>query len=302
MNARSRSTRYGLVSLSFLAATLACVGCGSQVRVKETFDFTSDWKNYETIDVRGRNGKLDLAVDSSGGTSVRISGEKWAAGATEESARSILRALDVKAFADPANPANLIVELQFPEGGMHPNAGADIVVRAPQAAAAKLKSSNGTITVVGMKRVNGETSNGGVLLTEIEGAAKIETSNGSVTIRGVGGALDADTSNGNIDASGVRGAVSLESSNGSITLDATPPDNATVSLKSSNGNIRATLPSTMKATLDLDTSNGAIAVEMGSAVMTEKQAGKRAFNAKMNGGGGTITAETSNGSITLKSR
>jgi len=304
-----------IVSLALVLLPLC--GCVSNmVTAREDYQFESPWNSYARVDVRSTNGRLQLT--KSGRANVLIHGSKQASGMTLDDAKSLLGKLNVVAEPDAKDPTTLVVRLEAPTDLIGRNIGASILIEVPSAIAAKLSTTNGSITAAGMKEVgadscNGrvnlsdidgaaqaDTSNGGVQLERIAGAARASTSNGSIVVRDAKGGLHAETSNGAIDATAIVGSAELTSSNGRIDLDAAPAADSTISLISSNGAIRATLTAEIRGTISLSTSNGSLNTELGKMQITSERRGKHDMEATINGGGsGRIIARTSNGALTI---
>lgn len=82
------------------------------------------------------------------------------------------------------------------------------------------------------------TSNGGVRISGVQGAAHVKTSNGAIHVEGLSGNLDAQTSNGGIDVDHVGGGAVLRTSNGHIEGDTV---GGAVEASTSNGGIHLQL-------------------------------------------------------------
>ncbi|MCG3121916.1 MAG: hypothetical protein GIKADHBN_00289 [Phycisphaerales bacterium] len=171
------------------------------------------------------------------------------------------------------------------------------------------------ITVPDAVGVRVDTSNGGVTLAGLAGEAVLETSNGAIKVRDHNGSVHADTSNGAIELVEVGGPVFADTSNGAVTvvlrMDAAGP----VNVSSSNGAIDVTLSPEFGGTLDADTSNGSVSFSSlpGSARASTSKGRARIEFARSaaasttdveNGSaqGGNSRLDTSNGSITIKTR
>lgn len=300
---------------------ISCTGCGSLFRASEAFSLAADWGAYERVLVESRNGSVDVRV-SGGSQQVTVSGSKWAGGGTKESAEDLLAQLHVNAAPDAKDAKTLRVWLDYSEAMRSRNFGADLIVELPSSAAAEIRTSNGRVEARGLvRRVFADTSNGNIVLADIDGDAQVDTSNGGVRAERVRGTLGADTSNGsifaheiggecrvetsngNVEIVGARGGIRADSSNGSLRVDASPPADAVIELSTSNGGITAQVPASMRGELHLHTSNGSITTDLGDATLSNPTWSKSNIRARLNGGGaGRLTARTSNGSIRLTCR
>ena len=192
--------RMPLVAIASLL--ISCTGCGSLFRASEPVSLTADWGAYERVLVESRNGDIDVrvsATNTGGGRQVRVSGSKWAGGGTMESAEELLAQLHVSAAPDVKDAKTLLVRLDYSEAMRSRNFGADLNVELPAATAAEIRTSNGRVEARGLvRRVFADTSNGNIVLADIDGDAQVDTSNGGVRAERVRGTLGADTSNGSI--------------------------------------------------------------------------------------------------------
>ncbi|MCK4341336.1 MAG: DUF4097 family beta strand repeat protein [Phycisphaerae bacterium] len=290
-----------LLVISFTVAMLLAAGCGTTFRATREFSFTEPWTGYERVEVRTRNGSVELrsaAVDV-----IQISGTKRARGFTHADAESNLDRVSVHGGADAGRPDTFVIELRFPETLRHKSVGADIVVEVPEPCAAKIDTGNGSIHVAGLTgNVELDTSNGRILAEDLKGNLNADTSNGRIIAKRIEGRCRLDTSNGRIIVENVRGVVEADTSNGDIRADVAPPPDGRVELHTSNGSIHVTVPEGQGADLRLKTSNGRIKTMLGDATLQRVEVGKTSFRAQMNGGGGVIVADTSNGSITIDLR
>ena len=307
-----------VVAASLGLLTLLGVGCqAGGIRAEEAFTLNVPWNAYETVQVRSRNGRIEVR-QSTDATQVSISGKKYVKGATLEEAQGRLAMLLIQAAADPAAPSTLVVVLEVPDEIRNHSPGASLVLNVPQACRIDVKTSNGAVVVAGMKQTTIDSSNGGVDATRIDGPLAVHTSNGTIRVADVHGDATLKTSNGAAVVERVQGSTRVEASNGDITLEAaggpvyadtsngsirlvgSPPPDGSVQLDTSNGSIEAKLPASLKGELSLVTSNGKVVTDLGSMALTNPQITKTSVKGVMNGGGtGKLIARTSNGGIRL---
>lgn len=291
-----------VLMLTVLAAALVITaGCANTVRVHEDFALTHDWRNFESLSVNVRNGSVE--VRPADGQVVRVSGKKYASGATIEEARKNVDRLELVAGPADGHAGTYRVELRYPDELKNRNIGASVLIELPEAVAANIKTSNGAIKVARLAgAVRLETSNAAVHAREIDGPLTVDTSNGGIILQNVSGKVIAESSNGNVEARDLRGPCKLTSSNGNIVLSADPPAGSEIELRTSNGNIHATLPPTIAAELRADTSNGRVKVDLPEANLQNVKADRSSYHALLNGGGAKLIADTSNGSIRIDAR
>lgn len=172
--------------------------------------------------------------------------------------------------------------------------GATFTLRVPREVAATLESTNGAISLRGLKGVaDVRTSNGKVELLEHTGQAVVRTSNASVRAETVQGALEVTTSNGSITASDIQGRAGLRTSNAKVSaLRIQGP----VTVDTSNGSIRAEaltddlVAETSNSRVELDDVRGKVDVSTSNGSITARS---------LDGMGRGITLRTSNARITV---
>ena len=297
----------------------ALAGCSGAFKATAPVDETVAWAGFDRVLVRTANGSVTL--EPGDGPDVCITGERWARGTTPEDAEENLARVKLHVGPDEAHPDTLVVELRYPEELRHRGVGASLSLALPEACGADVQTGNGAIRArrlrggVTLRTSNGrievtdadgpvraDTSNGAVTLTDIRGAATVDTSNGSVTLRNVQGDAELATSNGRIDVTGLVGSLVADSSNGTIAAEVAPPASGRVRLRTSNGGVRLALPAALAADLRLSTSNGRVTARLPEGVLKERRRGKTHLDGTLNGGGCAVSADTSNGAITLEAQ
>lgn len=128
-------------------------------------------------------------------------------------------------------------------------------------------------------RLAAETVNGGVTLRSVDGDVAAETVNGSIRVEDARGRLDASTVNGSIR----------------VAMREVAPD-ADLDFSTTNGSVTVALPAGVRTDLRLRTTNGGIDVELPMEVHDRS---RRRLDATVNGGGGSVRVETTNGAIRI---
>ena len=128
----------------------------------------------------------------------------------------------------------------------------------------------------------------------------IETVNGSLRIEGVAGQVDAETVNGDIVVSELQSDAKLGTVNGSIKaqFDRFGEDQR-VSIESVNGKIVVYMPDTADVDIRAETVHGGLKNDFGLPV--EKGFVGRDLRGKLGSGGGRLSLDTVNGSISIRS-
>ena len=125
------------------------------------------------------------------------------------------------------------------------------------------------------------TSGGRITIRGASGDSEFRTSGGSMRLYDIAGRVQARTSGGSIDASvlGTRGDLQLRTSGGNINVEVPGDFAATLYARAGGGSVRCDLPLTSRGEVERHTIRGVI-----------------------NGGGGTLSARTSGGSIAIRVR
>ncbi len=123
-----------------------------------------------------------------------------------------------------------------------------------------------------------DTTNGEIEVVNVTASAQMETVNGQINARGLGGDVKASTVNGGVD-------IALAALTGDVNVETT------------NGGVTVRLPADAKALLLGRTTNGGLSVD--GLQVEEVERSRRRLEAKLNGGGRRIEAETTNGGITF---
>jgi len=312
----TRATR--CVGILGLILFVGCNGCGGLAAFRHQADFrqTADLEGVRQVIVETRNGAVEVRCEAAK-LQADIAGTKFAQGISPEAARERVEQIQIRIQREAARPEVLHVEAVFPplaDG----SAGVSFRLGLPAELALKIRTGNGAVTATGTHgdvdaesrngRIGAEdiygnfiarTSNGEVSARRITGSVEAVSSNGAVFLEEIGGArVAARTSNGRVRAIGVRGEIELASSNGAVDLkaDSLPP-RPRVRIRTSNGAVHAEVPRTANAALRLVTRNGRLHTDLAGAQMTDYQGDKDDLSATLNGGGGLIDVETSNGQL-----
>lgn len=186
-------------------------------------------------------------------------------------------------------------------------------VYTPESSLVEARTSGGHISAKNIQNdISVRTSGGHVSVDKIIGMMDLRTSGGHIEILNSAGNADARTSGGHIKAENTQGELNLRTSGGHITLEDVQ---GAVSGRTSGGSITATLLD-VTGNLDLRTSGGSIRVNVPSETgynlnLRGNRVNVRLQNftgnsergriiGKMNGGGHSIQARTSGGSVNVE--
>jgi len=288
-----------------------CVGTAYQPRtVKETRTINVPHISSSALQVTTGNGAVTVeAIDRDD--------VELVATLRATTAERLTNAL-VVAERDRSN--TLVVRVDWPGGKPRNNEGCDFKILLPDAKGATIRTSNGSVAIVGLEgTADLRTSNGRLEVRNHGGDVKVHTSNGPVSVKGAAGAVDAGTSNGSASVSEVEGAITVRTSNGkveileakrsvtagtsngSIEIRLAQEGGGPVEAKTSNGGVTLAVGEGFTGELDLRTSNSSIRIDdlPGATTVADSKRHKQLrFGASDN----QSHIETSNGSIRVRAR
>ena len=129
----------------------------------------------------------------------------------------------------------------------------------------------------------------------------LDAYNGSLGVSGVSGRLELSTHNGSVSLSDVGGDVRARTQNGSLNVQLAGSSWSGTGLDAvtQNGSVRLAVPASYAATLETGTVNGRINTDIPITVQGRIS---RQLSVPLNGGGRTIRAMTTNGSVNISRR
>ncbi|MCB9136413.1 MAG: DUF4097 family beta strand repeat protein [Anaerolineales bacterium] len=166
-----------------------------------------------------------------------------------------------------------------------------------------ISSQNGDIEVLDgtlSKEINVTNAFGEIQVKNTEAASyRMESQNGKVFVDGANGSVKITNSFGDIEiTNGKQVTLDVTSQNGVISYSGSLNPEADHQLENNFGDITLTLPEDSAFDLNLETSFGDINSEF--PVTLTGALNESSWQAEMNGGGHLITANTSNGNISLQ--
>lgn len=129
----------------------------------------------------------------------------------------------------------------------------------------------------------------------------LEAHNGGLGVTGVTGKLDLRTENGSVNLTDVGGDVRARTQNGSLNVQLAGEkwDGAGLDAETQNGSVRMGIPSSYAAQIETGTVNGRMNTDF--PITLQGRIGRR-LSLPLNGGGATLRAITTNGSVSLSRR
>lgn len=127
----------------------------------------------------------------------------------------------------------------------------------------------------------------------------LESHNGSLGVSGVAGEMDLRTQNGSVSLTEVGGNVHARTQNGSlrVELDGERWRGAGLDAETQNGSVRLGVPERYAARLETGTVNGGFSTEV--PITVQGKVG-RVISTEIGGGGATVRATTTNGSVSIR--
>eukprot|EP01026_Neomeris_dumetosa_P057485 TRINITY_DN52956_c0_g1_i1.p3 TRINITY_DN52956_c0_g1~~TRINITY_DN52956_c0_g1_i1.p3 ORF type:complete len:280 (-),score=12.22 TRINITY_DN52956_c0_g1_i1:569-1408(-) len=221
------------VPVLLVASLVGLTGCDlwQQARFKETRELQVAHASGTGVDVQTRNGSIQVLASEV--DMVEIDAELKAITQERLDATQVL--------ASRLDDGTLYLRVEWPEGGRKGSEGCNFVIRLPDAYGTTLVSSNGALTVSGLK-----------------GQADLRTSNGRIEVKSHEGNVKADTSNGPVKLHDVAGAAEIDTSNGSVTVHLHDAANGPVNVRTSNGSVKVVVGPAFAGELAASTSNGSV--------------------------------------------
>jgi hypothetical protein len=129
----------------------------------------------------------------------------------------------------------------------------------------------------------------------------LEATNGALGVEGVSGRLDLRTVNGSLALTDVGGDVHARTQNGSLNVQLAGAgwDGAGLDAETQNGSVRLAVPDKFAAQLETGTVNGSIHTDFPVTIQGRIS---RRLSLPLNGGGKTIRALTTNGTVRISRR
>ncbi len=157
------------------------------------------------------------------------------------------------------------------------------------------------ITVPADVRLDLDTSGGSITVEgEMKERVEADTSGGRIEVAG-GTSLNLDTSGGSIQVGRALGELRADTSGGSITVGYVGPEATNVNLDTSGGSIHVGVDPAARLAIVADTSGGSVTVEGFAATFAVEHKERDHVSGRLNGGGGQLRADTSGGSIRIRS-
>ena len=186
-------------------------------------------------------------------------------------------------------------------------AGGSVTVESA-ARSLRVSTAGGNIQVgKGNQEVQLSTAGGNIKVGSIQGKASMNTAGGSISLSSGRGTIQASTSAGSVNLEKVEGSVSARSAAGNVSVALDPSIGESSSLATSAGNIVLKIAESCRATIHMRTRGPAMSDEDEvffrsdyPLVRSEGSKSRGEGEVILNGGGHTISLETTMGTIEIK--
>jgi hypothetical protein len=254
-----------LLAPAVLVTLLAAGGCdvalsGFKEEETDTWSRSYPLSPGGLVEIGNTNGFIEVTTGS--GSNVDVKAVRVARASSKEGAKAMLGKVTIR---EDVSADHVKLTTVRPAGGWS-SGGVEIRY---------------TVTVPASAKVELQTTNGRIGVTNVTAGVRAGTTNGEIGGRGLAGAIKASTTNGSVD-------LELASVSGDVEVATT------------NGAVSMRVPSDAKATISTRWTNGGI--EVNGLTVEETEKSRRRFDGRLNGGGSRIDVETTNGGITLGRR
>lgn len=209
-----------------------------------------------------------LRVDAEPSGSIRVEGAEGSgyrvrvrlAAHAEDDAAATALLRDIRVQSDGGR-----LEAEGPRTGRREWWSASYRIQAPRATDLDLRSTNG-----------------GISLSGVRGTIRMRTVNGGLTVNGAGGDIQGRTTNGGIH----------------VDLEGNRWEGTGLDLQTTNGGVRLAMPEGYSARLETGTVNGSLQVDF--PVTVQGRVNRDRLNLELGQGGAPVRVVTTNGSVQLR--
>jgi DUF4097 and DUF4098 domain-containing protein YvlB len=176
-----------------------------------------------------------------------------------------------------------------------------VEVRVPRDLDVDVHTGDGNVAMQPVAgRIRIDTGDGNVSADGVRGTVRMHSGDGHINGTNMDGSLEVDTGDGRINVRGRFDSLILKTGDGSIEAEAASGSKIASSwmLHSGDGHINLRLPSDFSADLDAHTGDGHITLDIPISVAGSLS--RSSIHGKINGGGGSLSISSGDGSIHLE--
>ncbi len=266
-------------SIFAVVAATGCSGCSfsdPKVWIEDQRTMTLSPAQADTLKTLTRNGHVNIVADPAA-TDITVDVHIKAGGRDDADAADCLEAIDI---LTPLKGSTQHVEAGWKTTKLnHWGSSVSFDITAPPAMAVNVDTRNGAVGVENMTR-----------------NITIMTRNGKVGVHGGGDTLSIDTRNGAVDVESPAHHVTIVTRNGSIDARMTSSGEIEGRIETRNGQVNIDLADGASSEIHVNTRNGSIKTQ---ANLANVQVEDDMLRGTLGAGGGQLSIETRNGSVTL---
>ncbi|MDP8238022.1 MAG: DUF4097 family beta strand repeat-containing protein [Candidatus Hatepunaea meridiana] len=265
-----------ILSLSLvILLTLTALPALAKITIEDSYNKVMEAAGFEDVSIETVNGSIE--VTGYDGDQVTIDAKMEVKGKKEDICKELLSEIEIK----------------INEKGKELEIEADTKDKRGYSVSVSFK-----IQVPHRMKIEAETVNGSIDVTDINGGANIETINGSLNCSNMICDVDAETINGSINFDDVSGELDAETINGSIDCESALEPPQSISFETINGKVNVELKGIPDAKLNIAAVNGNIKLKGFAEVELKRNA--RSFSSTLGSGAGSYDISTVNGSVTFE--
>jgi DUF4097 and DUF4098 domain-containing protein YvlB len=258
-----------------------------------------EWSKTYTI-----NGRADLRVGTDDGDVTIISSDQKQIDAHVTTQGYKIGPNEVR-VEESQNGDHVTLNVKLPHfnwswwGGRHHSVR--IEVHVPRELDLDVHTGDGNVSAQAVAgRIRIDTGDGHVNATGLKGDVNMHSGDGHITASGLDGSLMVDTGDGHITVDGRFDALNLKTGDGNIEARVMNGSKVANSwrLHSGDGRINVSLPSDLNADLEARTGDGHITLDV--PISVSGSLSRSSIHGKLNGGGGTISISSGDGSIHIQ--
>jgi FlaG/FlaF family flagellin (archaellin) len=200
---------------------------------------------------------------------------------------------------------HVTIEVKLPHMNWHifgsPHRSVRIDVRVPRDLDLTVHTGDGNVSAAEFSgHIEVDTGDGNINANNLKGQLRLKSGDGHIDAANLDGSLDVNTGDGRVNVSGRFDSLGVNTGDGSI--EARVLNGSKVAgnwrMHSGDGHINVWLPGDLSADIEAHTGDGKITMDI--PVMVSGSLSHSSVHGKLNGGGGTLSVTTGDGSIHLQ--
>jgi DUF4097 and DUF4098 domain-containing protein YvlB len=203
------------------------------------------------------------------------------------------------------NGDHITIEVKMPRmdwhlfGGRHKSVHIDL--RVPSDLDLTIHTGDGNVSASELSgHIEVDTGDGFINVNNLKGQLRLKSGDGHIDAANLDGSLDVNTGDGRVNVSGRFDSLGVNTGDGSIEARVLSGSKVANSwrMHSGDGHINVFLPGDLNADIEAHTGDGKITMDI--PVMVSGSLSHSYVHGKLNGGGGTLSVTTGDGSIHIQ--